>query len=187
MVKNKSGAMELSIGTIVILVLAMTMLILGLILVRSIFSSATSAISDIDKGVRDAIAKSFSDSDKKISVYPSARTIEIKQRTQGRGFAFALRNVDLEDKTFEYIVAVDSAFNIKEKCKITSDEAKSWLIAETGTISLGRGSVMEDPEIVLFNIPDDAPTCTIPYKVSVKYAGGSMYAEVKVYLSVISR
>lgn len=34
---NKKAAMELSMGTIIILVLAMTMLILGLILVRSIF------------------------------------------------------------------------------------------------------------------------------------------------------
>ena len=37
--KNKKGAMELSMSTIIILVLAMSMLILGLVLVRSIFDN----------------------------------------------------------------------------------------------------------------------------------------------------
>jgi len=35
---NKKGYIELSIGTIVIIVLAMTMLILGMVLVKNIFS-----------------------------------------------------------------------------------------------------------------------------------------------------
>ena len=39
-ITGKKGAMELSMGTIVILVLAMSMLILGLVLIRTIFMGA---------------------------------------------------------------------------------------------------------------------------------------------------
>src|SRR3989338_8396680 len=87
--KSKKGAMELSVGTIVILVLAMSMLILGLVLVRTIFSSATGAITEVDKGVKDAISKEFADSYKKLVIYPTERKIEIKKRTQGEVFAFS--------------------------------------------------------------------------------------------------
>ena len=36
---EKKGAIELSIGTVVIIVLAMTMLVLGIVLVRNIFKT----------------------------------------------------------------------------------------------------------------------------------------------------
>ena len=48
---RKKGAIELSIGTIVIIVLAMSMLILGIILIKNIFSGSTNAVDDINKGV----------------------------------------------------------------------------------------------------------------------------------------
>lgn len=187
MVKNKKGAMELSIGTIVVLVLAMVMLIGGLVLVKTIFDSATSAVGEIDKGVRDSIAKSFTDSSKKLAIYPSARTIEIKQKTQGEGFAFSVRNTQIEDESFSYQIYVDTVFDIVEKCKINTAEAESWLIVESGSFSLGKGADMEDPELVLFNIPENAPPCTIPYKIEVKYADNSPYVEGKVYLTIEPR
>lgn len=185
----KRGAMELSIGTIVVLVIAMSMLILGLILVRTIFSSATNAITEIDKGTKDAITKAFANSDKKLVFYPSARTIEIKQRTQGQGFAFSLRNLGIEDKEYTYTVGVDSAFDIKEQCGSDTDmdEANSWLIVDSGSISLGKGAIMEEPELILFNIPENAPPCTIPYAVNIKEKSGTAYTSGKIYLTVMAR
>lgn len=184
---NRKAAIELSIGTIVILVLAMSMLILGLVLVRSIFSTATGAIGDIDKGVRDAIIKTLADPSKKLAIYPSARTIEIKQATQGKGFAFSLRNTDVESKTFNYAVIVDPSFEIMDKCKINAKEAQSWIIVDKGSITLGRGATMEDPVLVLYNMPEDAPPCTIPYKIQVANSDGSSYVEGTVYLTVQSK
>ena len=51
--KAKKGAMELSIGTIVIIVLAMSMLILGLVLIKTIFVGAkynVDTIEDLSEG-----------------------------------------------------------------------------------------------------------------------------------------
>ncbi|MDD5193551.1 MAG: hypothetical protein PHF67_03105 [Candidatus Nanoarchaeia archaeon] len=181
---TKKGAMELSVGTIVVLVLAMSMLILGLVLIRTIFSSATGAITEVDKGVKDAISKAFADSDKKLVMYPTARKIEIKQRTQGDGFAFSVRNLENEDQTFKYSIYVDKEFNIITKCKIKASDAEGWIDVNTGSIILGRGATMENPRLVTFNMPENAPLCTIPFVVDIKYADGSTYAADQMLLTI---
>jgi len=189
---KKRAALELSMGTVVILVLAMSMLILGLILLRTIFGSAGGAVDDIDKGVKDAINKMFADSDKKLVIYPSARRIEIRQRTQGLGFAFSTRNLDTEPHDYEYRVEVDPSFNIKKKCGgLTKKEADSWLMVDSGTVSLAPGSIMEEPELITFNVPEAAPPCTIPYKIDVWSKPGSpsttLYISAKVLLTIEPR
>ena len=182
--KNSKAALELSIGTIVILVLAMSMLILGLILVRNIFSGATGAINSINKGVEDEINKLFADSDAKIAIYPSSRKIEIKQRTQGEGFAFSVRNTDLEESEFTYKINVDENFDIETKCKINFGEANDWLDVDSGSFTLGGSTKLELPELVTFTIPENAPACTIPYQINIRtsqeqYASGSVRLTIK--------
>ena len=56
---KKRGALELSIGTIVIIVLAMTMLILGMVLVRSIMCGAVGLTGEINKNVKGEIDRLF--------------------------------------------------------------------------------------------------------------------------------
>jgi len=57
--ESKRSALELSIGTIVIIVLAMTMLILGIVLVRSIMCGAVGLTGEINKRVTGEINKLF--------------------------------------------------------------------------------------------------------------------------------
>ncbi|MBR9705188.1 hypothetical protein GOV12_07280 [Candidatus Pacearchaeota archaeon] len=184
---KKVGAIELSMGTIVILVLSMVALIGGIILLTSIFSSGNEAIGNIDQGVKKAIKDAFADPNKKLVVYPSERDISIKTRTQGKGFAFSVRNVDIEDHDYIYNIYVDPNYDIKEKCKISAKEAEGWLLTDTGTLSVGRGSIMEEPELVKFTIPESAPPCTIIYKMDVNKRGGDFYVSTKVYLTIKSR
>lgn len=186
---KKKGALELSIGTIVVLVIAMAMLIMGLVLVRTIFSGGTDAINKINDEVMNGIDEMFADSDDKIVIYPSTRKVKIEQRTQGEGFAFSVRNVDLEEKDFIYSVGVDPGFNIADKCKINAEEANGWLDIDSGSFTLGRSSKMEKAEVPLitFNLPDNAPVCTIPYKVQINYADGGHYASGGVNLIVKAR
>lgn len=185
---NKKAALELSIGTIVILVIAMAMLIGGLVFIRQIWDTSTNAISSIDKGVEDEINKLFSDSDAKISIYPSSRKIEIKQRTQGDGFAFSVRNVDLETKDFAYTIEVDPNFDIQDKCRINIQEAESWLDIDSGSFILGRSAQMEraDIPLVTFTMPENAPACTIPYRIIVSDEVG-VYTSGKIFLTVVAR
>ena len=50
---NKKGALELSIGTIVIIVIGMSMLILGLVLVQKIFVGSTNNVDDLNNKIRN--------------------------------------------------------------------------------------------------------------------------------------
>ena len=78
LINSKRAAMVMSVGTMVTIVLLMTVLILGLVFVRQIFSSAKGAIDLTDQQLRNEIAKTFSE-ESKISIYPGTRFLEIKQ------------------------------------------------------------------------------------------------------------
>ncbi len=56
---GKEGALELSIGTIVVIVIAMAMLVLGLVLVRNIFELSGGTVDLIDAQVRSQINNLF--------------------------------------------------------------------------------------------------------------------------------
>ncbi len=56
---RKKGALELSVGTIVVIVLAVTMLILGMVLVRSIMCSAVGLTGEINTKIKGEINKLF--------------------------------------------------------------------------------------------------------------------------------
>ena len=57
--QKKKGAMELSISTIVIIVLAMSMLIFGMILLKNIFGGAKDVVDMTNEQVKNQIAILF--------------------------------------------------------------------------------------------------------------------------------
>jgi len=67
-IKQKKAAIELSIGTVVIIVLAMSMLILGLVLVRSIFTGAIDSTQTLNDKVKGEITNLFAEEGKKVVV-----------------------------------------------------------------------------------------------------------------------
>jgi len=179
--RGKKGAIELSIGTIVIVVLAMSMLILGIILVRNIFSGTEEAVTNIHKGVIAAIDQVFTKADAKLAVYPTRGKITLKQGSKDGGFAFSVRNIDVTQQKFTWTMAIDDSFNIKDKCPdLSVKEANSWLLVGDGSFTLPPGSMMEDPELVVLSIPDEAPPCVLKYRLDVK-KGTQSYA----YRSII--
>lgn len=180
---GKKGALELSIGTIVVLVLAMAMLIMGLILVQNIFSGGTDAIDKINNEVLKGIDDMFSDSDAKIVIYPTSRKITLEQQSQGDGFVFSIRNTGLDEIDLTYTIEVDSSFDIDEKCGASFESINRWLDVSSGSFTIPGSSKLDMPELVTFTVPDNAPACTIPFRVNVNDADGS-YASGSVRVTV---
>ena len=58
---QKKGALELSISTIVVIVIGMSMLILGLVLIRTIFTGSTESVKTLNEGVMNEIVNLFDD------------------------------------------------------------------------------------------------------------------------------
>ncbi|MCK5149719.1 hypothetical protein KAJ87_02245 [Candidatus Pacearchaeota archaeon] len=163
--KSKTGAMEMSVGTIVTIVLLMSVLVLGVFLVNKIFSGATSSVDEIDQEVKKQISELFSaDETKGVIVYPPSRKIEIKKGEEGKGFAFSIRNKGDEKQTFEYIITAEDT-----TCSISKEEATEYIaLGGEGEKTIGAGQIMEYPVLVTFNLPESAPPCNIKYKLLVE-------------------
>ncbi len=77
--KNREGALELSIGTIVVIVIGMSMLILGLVLVRTIFAGSTGTVDELNEQVQSEILNLFGNSQGNVVVkLGSAGIAEVK-------------------------------------------------------------------------------------------------------------
>ena len=171
MSQNKKAALELSIGTIVVIVIAITMLILGLVLVQQIFSGAGHNVNEIDQKVRDEIGKLFTE-DKKVVIYLPNKLAEIKQG-ESWGIAFAIKNLETgvsEVSTYSYDVSVSEP-NLKRKCGITDSQALNWITtgeADSG-IKISPGGTTYG--LIRFNIPEGAPLCTVRFHLNIKRDG----------------
>ncbi|MDP2672681.1 MAG: hypothetical protein Q8O84_02620 [Nanoarchaeota archaeon] len=167
--KNKIGAMEMSVGTIVTIVLLMSVLVLGIFLVQKIFKTGTSAIDQVDTKIQSEIDLLFSQEDKSVVVYPKERTISISKGDSG-GFGFSIMNKEQTTGSFSYLVSVGE---IGSGCQLSEEQAESLIVlGKTGKeISLPSGSKLADAILVKFSIPETAPLCQIRYSLDVENNG----------------
>ena len=183
--KNKKAAMEMSVGTIVTIVLLMSVLILGLFLVRTIFTSSTENINSIDQKVKDEINGLFSEDDKaKAIIYPS-RNIKIEKGSSESGFGVSIRNVDQDSGEFSYeIVHTDSS------CNIPKQNAENLIVLRRvqSNIFIGGGDIMSEPSLVVFDIPDTANPCLIAYDLNIRKTGTSgIYEQIGFNVEILGR
>ncbi len=164
---DRRGAIELSVGTIVIIVLAMSMLILGLVLVKNIFSGSSENILQMNDKVKDQINKLFVE-DKRTVVYLPNQIAKIEQN-EDWGIAFGIKNLargTAEAGKFKYEVTVSDP-DVRQKCGISERDIESWVAtgrADSMTITPGESYY----GIVRFLIPENAPLCTVRFHVDVK-------------------
>jgi len=172
MIGDKRGAIEMSIGTIVVIVLAMSMLILGMILVKNIFSGASENVLQMNDKVKDQINKLFVE-DKRTVVYLPNQIARIDQN-ENWGIAFGVKNLargTAEAGRFHYDVTVSDP-DVRTKCGIDERTIEGW-------IKTGRADDMTIPPgqsyfgIVRFLIPENAPLCTVRFHIDVTMDGAA--------------
>ena len=166
LMRGKSGALELSIGTIVIIVLAMSMLILGMVLIRNIFSGSSENILQMNDKVKDQINKLFVD-DKRTVVYLSNQIAKINQN-EDWGVAFGISNLErgsAEAGQFGYEVTISDP-DVQQKCGISERDVEGWITTgRADDMSIAPGQNYHG--IVRFLIPVNAPLCTVRFHVDV--------------------
>jgi hypothetical protein len=109
----KRGALELSIGTVVVLVLGMSMLILGLVLVRSIFQGGTESIDTLNDKIRSEIASLFTNEaqDVVVKLGPD-HTAKVKPNNEPFRLAIASRTPDgsaTDRERLQYTLTLDES------------------------------------------------------------------------------
>ncbi|NCN86421.1 hypothetical protein GW932_01185 [archaeon] len=168
--KSKQGAMEMSVGTIVTIVLLMSVLVLGLFLVKNIFSSAKGAVDLTDQQLTKEIQKLFSE-DSKVVIYPTTRYVEIKAG-KSEDVAIGIKNTGKTSSSatsFSYTVTAG-----ENDCGISPQEQLSWirLGKEKTNIPIAIGDT--EGLRVRLQIPEGTPLCLASFDVTVQ-AGGSSY------------
>lgn len=163
--KSKKAAMEMSVGTIVTIVLLMSVLILGIFLVQKIFSTSTNAIDSVDTKIQSEVDRLFStDQNAKYSTIPKEREVSIKQGDSG-GFAFSVSNKDTTAGTFAYTTVVSE---VASNCQLTETEAEDLIIlGKQGERDIASGAKLDDAFFVKFQIPETTPLCQITYTVEI--------------------
>lgn len=179
---GKNAQMEMSVGTIITIVLLMTVLVLGLVLTRSIFSGATNAVDLTNAQLTDQINKLFSQ-DKKMVIYPGTSEIAMKRGGKtaiGIGIKNRLEGNSASQK-FNYRVSVDSSADV---CGLSPSNIQAWIQDATGTnLDMPTG---DDTQIekVLFNIPSTAPLCSVKIRIEVTVNNNVNYASDSFYMVI---
>ncbi|MBU0958440.1 MAG: hypothetical protein KKB31_00700 [Nanoarchaeota archaeon] len=169
MKKSKLAAMEMSVGTLVTIVLLMSVMVLGIILIRSIFSSGTNAVQNIDNEVQQEIDKLFSDESKTVVLFPSSGQISLDQGESG-GVGISIRNNgrgEAGDDVFGYKASYHS-----DDCDL-GDQDYITLGKSENNIPLKSGQKLDNARLIKLRIPSDAPLCEIRYLVTVTKGGGT--------------
>ncbi len=172
--KNKKGAMEMSVGTIVTIVLLMTVLVLGIFFVQKIFSSSNSAIDTVNNQVQNQINQLFSDGSAKIALYPTSGQVTVKRgASPPQGFAFSIYNNGKSEASFNYSVYATDVSDCKDTTTgvntVTPQIATNYLIGGTTSslIKIGAGQALGRAVLVTLSRNQDAPPCTIVYTIAV--------------------
>jgi len=162
---NKKAAIELSIGTIVIIVLAMSMLILGMVLVRSIMCGAIGLTGDVNTKVRGEINKMFEASGAEVACIGAGEEAATLIPGETNNIYCSIN----ADRTAEYQIKVKSIRGDSYK----ESEIRKWMI---GDDFYKKTIAPKDEEVKKFlrlNVPDNANEDTIIIGIEV-YKDGTL-------------
>ncbi|MBU1136233.1 MAG: hypothetical protein ABIG37_02030 [Nanoarchaeota archaeon] len=142
--KTKKAALELSIGTIVIIVLAMTMLILGIVFVRNIMCSGIIISDKITSGVESEIIGLFGSKDYGLKCMGEGGQ-EIKLGDGGRRQVVCITNSDSET---QYSLKLK---NIESLSGVSTPNVEKWVVDSgwKGIVSPGQKTIT----VVVLDVP----------------------------------
>mgnify|MGYP001590121274 CR=1 FL=1 len=169
---NKRGALELSIGTVVVVVIAMTMLVLGLVLVRTIFRGTTESVDSINEQVKKQINDLFSQENKKITVsLGSQHTASVRQGTDNFGIVIGFSptnpadwgtdntgcKYDISAQTFADTTVSEA--NCMATLNNNEANALKWILTGDSSVQFDEIDTGAGYSLIKMNIPLNVPPC----------------------------
>jgi len=139
-------------------------------------------INVVNEKVRNEISKLIYASDKNSFVYlPNFRADIIQGKEYG--VAFAVKNILNETEKFNYQVVIPNPERVSVECKISEDEALSFITnGKEGFFSIAPGEF--EINIIRFEIPKNAPLCFIRYKFKVTTKANENYSSNEFDISI---
>lgn len=154
--KSKKAAMEMSVGTIVTIVLLMAVLILGLVFVKKIMCSGIVLTDQIDTKVQNEINNLFGEDEFGV-ICMGEKGDEVKLGDGGRRQIFCVINVK---ESTEYNLKVKEVKSLKGASTST---VQKWILDDgwKGSVSSGR----DTKTVLLLDVPDDVDDTSLKIEV----------------------
>jgi hypothetical protein len=172
---NKKAAIEMSIGTIVTIVLSMSMLILGMVLIKNIFSGAQDVTEITNEQLMSEMSGMFGE-DERLIINPDSNSIKIEVGENG-GFAVGIKNrlTEAAETTFKYTIR---AIEIGSNCPTSFTLSDAEAIIITGkSISDTTLTTGQDPIVrkVKMFVPEGTPLCSFTYEIKSTWGNSNTH------------
>jgi hypothetical protein len=156
---QKKAAMEMSMGTIVTIVLLIAVLILGLVFVRKIMCSGIILTDKIDEGLTNEITSLFGQDDYGVKCMGESGQ-QVKVADGGTRQIFCVIN---SKEQIEYNLKVKG---IESLDGVTTKIVESWILDQDwkGKVSSGKTT----KTILVLNIPDKVDNTNIELEIEVE-------------------
>ena len=172
--QRKRGALDLSMNTIVVIVIGITILTLGLRWIYGVFGDIEQSRGQISAAMDEQIRELFGESDDPINLLTASKTIK-----QGESFdlGVGIKNTMPERHTFVYTIAADQT-----PSNVQATTVKSWFVSGEGqAFPLDSGEI--HPEIVSIDIPKrNAPLGTYRVTIALRCTDNCGLTEIRPFV-----
>ncbi|MEK6890726.1 MAG: hypothetical protein AABX03_01165 [Nanoarchaeota archaeon] len=160
--RNKKAAIELSMTTIVVVVLSLSLLIMGFVLIRSIMCGAIGFTGEINNKVDKEVQRLFDNSNEEVSCIGGGEPVSINPN----GIANVYCSINAK---------VASEYRIRVKDIVPLDYPKnidleSWLVVGNWDETIAPND-RNPKKVATLKLPEDAPEGVIRIKLEATKAG----------------
>ena len=169
-VKNRSikklGAIEMSMTTIVIIVISVIVLIFGIIFARSVMCSGIQLTQQVNDAVKAQLKTLFGADKYGVNCEGEAGN-PIQIGTGGRREIICMIKTESNEEYNLKVVDVQSLSGASESV------VNKWIIDQDWKGDISPGGDGKDEVVLLLNIPRDAPLTTLKVKIQATSSSGS--------------
>jgi len=195
--ENKRAAFEMSMSTIIVIVLSVSFLILGLVLLKNIYGTSSKSINILDEKLGSELQKIFTDENKNLVIYLGEdKKASVRAGTTDFGVGVAsqsINNVRVEDKSkIQYKLSLDES-SPKSCTKVIGKTRTMGLFAQSFDIWL-NSTAFDGPVSkfqIRINVPASTQVCTQLVEVMAKdftvVPGGEVIAMDSFTLEVLKK
>lgn len=157
MKRGKKGSLDLSMNTIVVVVIGIVILTLGLRWIYGIFGGLEEQRQQLNEATAQQIRDTFGESDDALNLLTTSVVIE-----QGKyaDIGVGIRNILSEEHTFKYVIeATDYPTNIQ------ANQVISWVRWDKSNLNLKSGEIYTDTISI---DPKGAPLGIYKFKITLQ-------------------
>ena len=161
---SRKGAMELSMSTVVIIVIGITMLILGMVLVRNIMCGALGLTGNVNSKIESELDRYFGETGDEVVCIGTIDRVKLLPGEEN----FVYCSIKADEKAEYEFEVTDYGTRISS---LEDKEIQKWIGRETSSSWTISPDDREAKKIITLKIPKEAPEGDIWIKLSIKKDG----------------